>query len=131
MANIEEPIYYSDGIAPVRRSAPEQLFLVSIEARPNPDLADEEVGGAFVTCWVNTDDLRTAERRAVALIEEYGWWPYRFHSWELVTRDGYANWQPCEPDALDPRELVDQAFIDGEACKFHIWPAAAPDADEA
>jgi hypothetical protein len=36
MPNVGQPTYYSDGIDPVRRSAPEQLFLVTIEARPEP-----------------------------------------------------------------------------------------------
>ncbi len=131
MGAADQPEYYSDSIAPVRRSSAEELFLVTIEARPEPD-SDEygEAGGAFVNCWVDADDLRTAERRALALIELEGWRPHRFDDWELVTRATYANREPTE-DGLDLREIVEQAFIDGEVCEFYSWPIDAPDADEA
>lgn len=131
MADAGQPVYYSDGIEPVRRSAPGEVFLVTIEARPTPDAEDyDEAGGAFVNCWVAADDLRTAERRAVALIEEDGWRPYRFDSWKLVSQDTYADWEPGEDEEPDPREMVAQALADGEVCAFYTWPKDAEDADE-
>ena len=131
MKDRKRPVYYSDGIDPVRRASADELFLVTIEARPGPD-ADEygEAGGAFVNCWVDADDLRTAERRAVALIEENGWRPHRFEEWELVTRTTYADREPPADGEPDFRELVDQAFADGEACVFNTWPVDAPDAGD-
>jgi hypothetical protein len=119
--------YYSDRIDPVRRSSSDELFLLTIEARPAPD-ADEygNVAGAFVNCWVNADDLRTAERRAVALIQGYRWRPYRFKDWELVTRATYAGREPRDHGAPDLQDIVDQAFIDEEVCVFHTWPADTP-----
>ncbi|HTK75170.1 MAG TPA: hypothetical protein VL371_07920 [Gemmataceae bacterium] len=130
MADADQTVYYSDGIEPIRRSSPDELFLVTIEARPEPD-SDEygEAGGAFVNCWVDADDLRTAERRAVALIREDGWRPHRFDDWELVTRSTYDSHEPAD-DGPDLREVAEQAFIDGEACVFNTWPVDAPDADE-
>ena len=130
MDDAGKAVYYSDGIDPVSRSSPDELFLVTIEARPEPE-ADEygEAGGAFVNCWVNADDLRTAERRAVALIKDDGWRAHRFEEWELVTRATYEGREPAE-DGPDLREVVDQAFIDGEVCVFNTWPVGAPDEDE-
>lgn len=130
MAEPEQPVYYSDGNDPVHRSSPDELFLVTIEARPEPG-SDEygDAGGAFVNCWVNADDLRTAERRAVALIREHGWRPLRFEEWALVTRATYADREPGDEGAPDLREIVDQAFIDGEVCVFNTWPVDAPDED--
>jgi hypothetical protein len=131
MTDSEQPQYYSDGINPVIRSTPEELFLVLIEARPEPGASEYgEAGGAFFNCWVNTDTLRTAERRAVALIREKSWRPHRFDSWELVTRNRYADWVPSDYDETDVRELVEQAFTDGEACEFYSWPVNAPDSGE-
>ena len=131
MGDRKEPVYYSDGIEPVRRSSLDELFLLTIEARPEPDADDfGEAGGAFVNCWVNTDDLRAAERRAVALIEERGWRPHRFAEWELVTRATYADRDPRDDYGLNLRVIVDQAFTDGEVCVFHTWPVDAPDADD-
>jgi len=126
-----EPEYYSDSINPVRRSSSDELFLLTIEAHPEPNSEDYgEAGGAFVNCWVNADDLRTAERRAVALIQEHGWRPHRFEEWELVTRATYGERELRDDGGQDLREVVDQAFIDGEVCVFNTWPVDAPDADE-
>jgi hypothetical protein len=126
----DQPVYYSDGIDPVSRSSPQQLFLLTVEARPQPD-SDEygELGGAYVNCWVDADDLRTAERRAVALILEDGWKPYRFESWQFVTRDTYVDQEPA-PDGPNMREILDEAFDDGVALVFNTWGVDAPDANE-
>ena len=131
MKDRKQPAYYSDRIDPVRRASADELFLLTIEARPEPE-ADEygEAGGAFVNCWVDADDLRTAERRAVALIEENGWRPHRFDEWELVTLATYADRPPPDDGEPDLREVAAQAFTDGEVCLFNTWPVDAPDADE-
>ena len=89
-----------------------------------------EAGGAFVSCWINADDLRTAERRAVALIQKHGWRPRRFEEWELVTRATYGERELRDDSGQDLRPVVNQAFIDGEVCVFNMWPVDAPDADE-
>lgn len=92
MAGGDQPVYYSDGIDSVERCASGELFLVTIEARPEPHAEKYgEAGGAFINCWVDADDLRTAERRAVSLIQEHGWRQCRFISWEIVTRETYAD----------------------------------------
>jgi hypothetical protein len=131
MAAPDQPAYYSDRIDPVSRSSPEQLFLLTLEAKPQPD-SDEygEVGGAYVNCWVDADDLRTAERRAVALIVEEGWKPYRFESWNFVTRETYAGQKPDNSGGPDMREVIDEAFADGAALVFNTWGVDAPDADD-
>jgi hypothetical protein len=78
---------------------------------------------------VDADNLRTAERRAVALLREDGWRPHRFEQWELVSRATYAGRGPRDDGGPDLREVVDQAFIDGEVCVFNTWPVDAPDVD--
>jgi hypothetical protein len=131
MDDRREPEYYSDSINPVRRSSSDELFLLTIEAHPEPSSEDFGLaGGAFVNCWVNADDLRTAERRSVALIQEHGWRPHRFEEWELVTRATYGERELRGDGGQDLREFVDQAFIDGEVCAFNTWPVDASDADE-
>jgi len=131
MAEFEQPTYFSDSIAPMRRSRSDELFLLIIEARPDPN-ADEygEAGGAFVNCWVHADDLCLAERKAVAMIQEHRWRPHRFDSWELVTRETYADWEPSDDGESDPRDVVARAFTDGVVCEFCVWPVNAPDAGQ-
>jgi hypothetical protein len=64
---------YADTIDRVVRIKPGELFLVRIEARPKPDSPEAaDTAGAVVNCWVDADDLRTFELRAVALIQEQG-----------------------------------------------------------
>jgi hypothetical protein len=131
MADAELPAYYSDAIDPVTRSSREELFYIVMEARPGPAAQEYgEAGGAFVNCWVDADDLRAAQRRAVDLIRESGWRPHRLESWEIVTRDSYAEWVSGDDGGFDPRDAMTQAFIDGEVCEYFCWPADAPDADE-
>jgi hypothetical protein len=130
----EEPKLYSDTIDPVRRANPDELFFLILEARPEPGAEDfGSVGGAAVSCWVNADDLRSAELRAVALIEGHGWRPHRFDSWKIVNRETYADGEVAsgdEPDGPELRGLAEQAFIDGEVCVFYTWPPDANDAED-
>jgi hypothetical protein len=85
-------VNYADGIEPVCRSSADQLFLVTIEARPARGSTEfGQMGGSFVNCWVDADDLRTAEWRAVAIIEADGWRSHRFEEWSLVTRETYTD----------------------------------------
>jgi hypothetical protein len=131
MADAGEFNFFSDTIDPFIRSSTDQLFLIKIEARPEP--AAEDYGcaeGAFVICWVAAESLRDAERRAVALIRGNRWQPHRLESWEIVTREQFACWEPTDDDDVDPRYAIDQAFADGEFCEFFCWPPDAPDASD-
>ena len=123
------PPFYSDGIPPVHSDQPEETFFLCIQAAPLPGSEDFGVaGGAFVNCYVDADDLRSAERRAIELIRQNGWQPRRFESWKL-TSEG-QNDVPGEEDGSTARELITQAREDGEACVFYCWPIDAPDADD-
>lgn len=129
MDNADQPTYDdTESLEQFRRSSPDELFLVTIKATPEPGSEEfGEAGGAFVNCWINVDDLATAEGVATAMIEENGWRAIRLDDWELVTLETYADREPTEEDAPDLRELVAQAFVDGAACVFHTW---AIDSDE-
>lgn len=122
-----EPIHlYADTIAPVQRTRPDELFVIRIMARPGPDSPEPaDTAGAFVNCWVDVDDFRTAELRAVATIQEEGWLPERFESWELVCRECYL-----EADEHESLERVEEAFRAGGACTFFCWSHDAPDASD-
>ncbi len=123
---------YADTIGPVYRSGPGEVFFVRLEACPEPG-SDEfgSSGGAYVNCYIDADDLRTAELRAVALIQANGWQPTRFDTWQLTCAEcASASRDPEAPDAASPRELVQQALADGEVCEFYCWPIDAPDADD-
>jgi hypothetical protein len=101
-----------------------------MEASPEPG-SDEfgTTGGAYVNCYVDVDDLRSAELRAIALIQESGWQPQRFDTWQLTCAECADDTSPENGDS-SPRDLVAQAQLDGGVCVFHCWPIDAPDADD-
>jgi hypothetical protein len=130
MANAERFKYRSDEIAPVIRSSAHEVFLIRIEARPEPSSKDHGIAaGAIVNCWVAAETFRDAERRAVASIRDNSWLPLKLESWEIVTRDRYAGWEPTDSDDEDPRQLIEQAIADGVVCEFFCWPACAQDSE--
>ena len=121
---------FADTIAPVRRTLPSEIFFVRIEATPEAGCEDYgSAGGAFVNCYIDADDLRTAEIRAIGLIQQHGWQPIRFDTWEVTCAECVDDTSP-EDGGSSPRELVEQARLDGEVCVFHCWPIDAPDAGD-
>ena len=109
---------------------PEEVFMVRMLASPEPG-CDEfgTFGGAYVNCYVDADDLRTAEIRAISLIQLRGWQPQRFETWQLTCID-CADDVPANESAPSTRELVEQARVDGECCVFYTWPIDASDTDD-
>ena len=50
------------------------MYFFTFLAVPTPDAKEFlDSGGAYVNCWIQGDDRHEAERRASALIDEYGW----------------------------------------------------------
>ena len=122
---------YANTIAMVRRSKTDELFLIRIVAKPCPENSEaSETGGAYVNCWVDADDLRIAEQKAIEAIEGERWQPVKFDNWKLVCRRCYiedANLEVAE--RCEYLERVDEAFDYGFALVFNCWPIDAPDAD--
>ena len=109
---------------------PGEVFFISIEACPEPESEDFGIeGGASVNCYVDADDLRTAEIRSVSLIRQHGWLPQRIDTWHLTCAECADDTRP-EHGGDSPRELIQQALLDGEVCVFHTWPIDAPDAND-
>lgn len=123
---------YADTIAPVNRSSADELFLIRLVATPlpeNPEAAD--IGGAYVNCWVNAKDLRTAEQRALNRIREEQWRPTRFDQWDLVCRQCYLDdSRYSEDEKRESLERLYEAFEHGIALVFHTWPVDAPDSED-
>jgi hypothetical protein len=127
MAETKQFNYLSDQLAPVSRSSAQEVFLICIEARPDPGSEDRGIAaGALVNCWVSAETLRDAERRAVAAIRDNSWLPVRLESWEIVTRERDADRESTGNDQ-DPRDLIEQAIADGMVCEYFSWPPGAPD----
>ncbi len=123
---------FANTIALVRREQPEQLFLVRVVAVPAPDSPEiGEVGGAYANCWVDADDLRSAEQTTLAAISREGWYPQKFERWNLVSRDSYMQDASHSPEEIQAfTEHIEEAFADGYSLTFYCWPPDAPDAND-
>lgn len=99
------------------------MYYFMIEATPAPDNTEEQdVGGAYVNCWVNFGLEDGAEVLAFHYIQEAGWVPGTIHERKQVSKDLYQS----DPEYL-PYYL--EAEADGVSLVFHIWGADAEDAD--
>lgn len=123
---------FSDTIAPVNRSAEDELFLVRFLASPLPENPESSsVSGAYVNCWVNAGDLRTAEKEALEAVTSQLWKATKFEHWEIVCRRCYVEDPDLdEAERRDFLECLDEALEDGIALSFNCWSPDAPDADE-
>lgn len=105
------------------RKGADELFLIRIVAKPNPENQEaSEAGGAYVICWVDADDLTTAETRAIEAIEGERWQSMKFDHWELVSRRSYVeNPEHDEGKRRELLESVDEAFKHGLSFTFFCW----------
>ncbi|HTR55618.1 MAG TPA: barstar family protein [Kofleriaceae bacterium] len=99
-------------------SAP--LFFLQYEARPTARLDGQDLGGAFVNCWIKAKSARDANEIAIALIGEDGW---SVISHEEVGPTSLAT--ASENDA----PFVAQACVDGAVFDYHTWPVDEDDED--
>ena len=77
-------------------------------------------GGAYVECWIQSDDRDQAEERATDLIYDYGWAVESLEAEAIVTRADY------EEDG-ENRQFYEQALTEGEVLVFHTWPPGEED----
>lgn len=98
------------------------MYLFTFLAVPTPDAKEfHEAGGAYVSCWIQSDDRGdrgdrdVAEERAKELIEEYGWDVEALEEGAIVSGDDYP------PDDED-RQFYEQALIEREVLVFNTWP---------
>lgn len=100
------------------------MFLLTYLAAPTPDAKEfQDSGGAYVSCWIQSQAREDAEKRATELIEEYGWSVEALQEGSVVTSADYAR------DDED-REFYEQALVEGEVLVFNTWPRGGDDDDE-
>jgi hypothetical protein len=98
------------------------MYLFTFMAVPTPDAKEfHEAGGAYVNCWIQSDDRGdrgdrdAAEERAKELIEEYGWAVEALEEGAIVSGEDY-------PPGEEDREFYEQALIEREVLVFNTWP---------
>jgi hypothetical protein len=99
------------------------IYSFTFLAAPTPDAKEfDTAGGAYVTCWIRSDDPEAAEQKATDLIYEYKWVVEGLEDEALVTGDDYV-------DDDENREFYEQALVEGEVLVFHTWPPVEGDED--
>jgi hypothetical protein len=91
------------------------MTYVRFEAVPsgeNPELG--QVGGAFVNCWVNTNDLVEAEETARRWVLAEGWLVSTVEECRLVDAE--------TPRVGESAQSIAEARVHGGSIVFHRWP---------
>ena len=105
--------FYSFVIS-LNRSVP--IYYIQYEARPNPESEDfATCGGAFISCWLNSDSELLAKQIAAKSIHEY--------CWDIlsVEEDAREVSEDDYPEDKESRERCWQASVDGECYVFDTW----------
>lgn len=107
----------------MRSRAPRQLFVLTVLARPHHDNQEcADVGGAYVSCWLDVDSEQGATSRVAGEIRDAGWVLESIESIGVATREDY--------DESDPnRQYFEQALIDTVVLVFNTWPNEPQDGD--
>ena len=100
------------------------MFIVIIRSAPDPEAEPtpetEDIGGAYVSGWIDFKDADGAVELAKYYIEESGW-----VAEELIEVIDAERELCDEEDCL----YFDQAAADGYCLVFAMWPKDAEDAD--
>lgn len=100
------------------------IYFFTFRASPTPDAKEfDSSGGAFVNCWIRSDDADQAEERATELIYDYGWSVDSLEEAISVTGEDYV-------DDEENRELYEQSLVEGEVLVFNTWPRGEGDDEE-
>lgn len=100
------------------------MFLFVIEAIPKPTSPHfEEVGGAYVQCWIDFIQEQGAEHLARYYLEEEGWQPLHVEEVHFLGREDIEDDSDSLPYFLEAKQ-------DGLSLVFHTWPIGAEEDEE-
>lgn len=92
------------------------IYYLLIEAKPSKDNDErKEFGGAFVNCWVKTQDQNVATNKANNYILSEGWEIINIEEIFLTSRAQYN-------DEYDLQACYDLACENGVAAIFNTYP---------
>ena len=100
-----------------------EIFYLQYEASPTieSDIYND-VGGAYINCWIKTDSLQSAMKIAEKDIKNNRWVVHNLEDLGSVTNDNYDE----DDNAL---EYYQQALMDGEVYVYHSWPNEQQDGE--
>jgi hypothetical protein len=100
------------------------MILLQYHSRPkdkpvNPD----DTAGAYINCWINYNNQKEAERKAIEMMDENGWTDVTLDESFTVDRSDYEGNE-------DQLEYFDQAVIDGEVLVVYTYPLVDKEENE-
>lgn len=118
---------YSDTVDEVKKINDKDVFLLMFLALPHEDNeVFYEVGGAYISCWVNAPTLREAEILALEMIAKEKWKPIRFENWDFVNEASYTEKTDLSrEEAGEYLSWLRQALEEGITVSIHCWPVDA------
>src|SRR5713226_4071577 len=100
------------------------MFYFLIEAKPSPDNPEvSELGGAFVSCWIEHPTLEEAESVALKMISEARWQVVAIEERFPIDRSFYD----VQSSGL---QYFEQALLDKEVLVFDAYPAIQRNGDK-
>jgi hypothetical protein len=98
-----------------------RMHLLSYELRPSAEHTErEEIGGAFVNCWVKSESLNDATQVSEKHLSESGW--------TILHMEGPPRTVELASIPAESARYFRQAEIDGEVFVIHAFPPEPPDA---
>ena len=92
------------------------MYLLTYHVQPNPHNPEhEEIGGAYVNCYIEADTFEEADFIAKGDLEKNQWRILELDDARIVSREDYA-------DEDEDLEFYQQALIDKEVFVFHMYP---------
>jgi hypothetical protein len=93
------------------------IFFLTFEAMPCHNHPQrDEVGGAFVNCWINAETLAEAEQLAREIVEQSRW-----HIDNLT--ESYADDGTLYDHDAPGLQYYEQALVDDSVLVYHTYPA--------
>src|SRR5688500_15465537 len=97
------------------------MILLNYHAKPieipkEPD----DIAGAWINCWINSNDVEDATERALRMIRENGWKELEMEDYFHVERSDYEENE-------NQLQYFDQALIDDEVLVIYTYPLVERD----
>ena len=97
------------------------MYFLQFEVTPNSAHPRKEtLGGAIVSCWVQSDSIEKSTEIATKNIRECG---FLVDAPDSATETSRDDWKKDETSL----ERFDSAIQDGEAYVFQEWPVDEPE----
>ena len=92
------------------------IYFLTYHCQPNLEFDNsDDIGGAYVNCWIKAIDIEDADEIAGDIIKKKSWFI-------LTLEDKYEVNEIDYSENSKGKEYYNQAIIDGTVLVFHTYP---------